>query len=1032
MLFYAGVSSRVGDVDSGTTTTDYMKEEMERGITIQSALVTLQWDPSRLHMQKTATQEMEAGAAGGGPPTPNSSSKPLGTAETEDHTHRIYLLDTPGHADFTIEVERSVRVVDGVVAVLDAAAGVQAQSYTVLSQSVRHGVPIIGFINKMDKSNANFFASVASLQHKLQVEPLLLQLPLEGDGGEFQGVVDLITLECCRFGGQHGERVEITPALPSRQGSGAAASDLSAAQVAQVLEFRHQLLAQLTAADDPLSERFIHALDATDGDEAAAELAIAPAEIRAAIRRVLLSPPPALQVVTRVSGRAGHVPLMDAICHYLPSPLERRVQGLTEKGAPTSSWPLPPSPSSSSPLPPTLARGGGAASLDALLAASPLLALAFKVCHTTNPATGRREPLVYLRLYSGVLLSGTGRAGAVLFNRTRQVDVLRPGEVGAVFLRKTFTGDTLFAPPARRPRQAGRKGLDRRRPSPPPPTFRKSASSPATPVKSEEEEAEEEEEEGIYLLEGIEAPPPVLAYAIEAATAAQSQQLDTALAELTREDPSLSFRVDDFGNRVLQGLGELHLEIALSRLQNEYQLSCRLLRATVAYRETLAPPSFTEEEDPKVPQGFIRPHKFLSHQHGAPYAELVLSIQPLRSTGDMERLHEGGARMAAAEPRDDRDPDLYDAGAVPQFVLAPGALAVVVSGGTAGGSRQDASVRTAEGRKNLQEWRLAVHEGFSSAVADVARMGPWAGMPLHGVAVVLHHFRRLAGGSAGGAPAGETAYAHGAGASQALVDSGVAGVLPPASQALASMAREVLLPLVRDIAREGATALLEPIMLVEIHLTEPGFTGEVVRELNERQALFIDIHGGPHQQVITAHVPMGCLTKFSVALRTAVKGHATLSLQLHSYRRLRDPQTVKRILKSRGITTSNNKWAAMEEDAVERLGLLHHTPTNLLHPLVPLRLQRSSRRSPHNEEGGGRRSNIILKNGRRKEGDGFHLVSSRCENQTNNKQNKNKNTRPQGRRRTTPLSYAGCLHGAPVACRGTDSNTIVFLSSFLD
>lgn len=928
MLYYAGVVKRVGDVDAGTTTTDYMKEEMERGITIQSALVTLQW-----------------------------------------RNHSLYLLDTPGHADFTVEVERSVRVVDGVVALLDASAGVQAQSYTVLAQSVKYGVPVIGFINKMDKSNADFWMSVRSIQVKLQVEPLVLQLPLQGEAGELTGILDLVQLQCYEFHGEHGELVRTTPLFPTAscppQGEGGigtpsaedgekkknpsdipGSTNISEEDRRRALEHRHQLLTQLTAVDDALSEQLILALDETDGDEEAAERRIPAEAIQAAIRRAVVRPPPASSNKSQREGRPrrflvpvlcgaarrdfGVQPLLDAIVDYLPSPMERVVTGWSQSKAPVSMPPLPPA------LLQRSATAQAVVSTDVLLRC-PLLALAFKVCHTTNPATGKREPLVYIRVYSGVLRSAqSGMGQRVLLNRSKQVEEkvgplyvlhantpievkeLRPGEVGALFLKKTYTGDTLYAPPMAGANPSHAKRGPATIPSrPPPQTFRKpdptSASAAAEKRKEElvkevaggrggggdghsgaavpQDEANyDAEDEEVFLLEGIDTPPPVLSYAIEAATPAQSQALDTALAELLREDPSLSSNQDDYGNRVLHGLGELHLEIALSRLRHEYDLDCRLLRAIVAYRETLIEPRHVEK-------------MVVTHQ-GAPFAEITLSAVPLHCEEELraalsktqsDNKQTAAAADTAAEGDEWDDPERYDSNAMPQFCVSSEALVSMVA--PAGSSTSPPHPLRLDEKKNLREWHRALSAGFGKSVEEVCRMGPLAGMPLHGVLFTLQSFRRL-----------------GAGEGSATAS------LPPDERVVAAVARNVLLPLMQGKTGEveysnssssssspspaaaapatAGTGILEPIMLIEVHLAEDGYVAEVIRCLNERQALWIDCTS--QERTVLAHVAMRFLGKFSSELRAAVKGHASLSMQLHSYRLITDKTVQHQILQSRG------------------------------------------------------------------------------------------------------------------------------------
>lgn len=978
MLYYAGVVKRVGDVDSGTTTTDYMQDEMERGITIQSALVTLRWQG-----------------------------------------HPIYLLDTPGHADFTVEVERSVRVVDGVVALLDASAGVQAQSYVVLSQSIKYGVPVVFFINKMDKFNANFDMSVKSIEEKLKIESLLLQFPLKGDDGEFTGVIDLVQLQCYRFGGHHGEVVECTPIFKGgKQLSSVAVernSVLGEGQLQEVLACRHQLLIQLTAVDDILSEQFITALDEADGNEERVEITLPSEFIQAAIRRVMITPPSSSSNGSTREGRPRRIlcpvlcgaarkdigvqPLLDAIVDYLPSPLERNLSGVNASGLPVTMpmKALVHSPSSSSFFSfPAVFSSPSTAALHmpppakeaSVLLEMPFWALAFKVCHTTNPASGKREALVYIRIFSGVLRSTGGgargsmrgaSAGArVLQNRSQgveervgalyvlhantpiEVDALRPGEVGALFLKKTYTGDTLYAPPhipfGSAPKTDG-KGVGSgcyHRSSSSPVSFSeankvidgvkekvqlvknvqdcltsKTPSGTATPTRagvaltstelpSNSSKDVETFPDEVYLLEGISTPPPVLSYSIEAATAGQAQRLDAALLELTREDPSLSFHTDDYGNRVLQGLGELHLEIALSRLRHEYALQCRLLHALVEYRETFLSSRRVD-------------HISVSSDHpgGSPYAELTLSVDPChhwdRNSQRGEKPEELMMRdKTSAEGCDEEDEGFYASSATPQFILSSSLFSAgedpPLSASSGGIAMSSVGARIEE-KKRLREWARALEESFQHSIMETSRLGPLAGMPLHGIVFTLEFFRVLGDGG-GVSPSGKR----------------VPTSLPPDQRVLRGLARNAVLALIRqreekkgekheDVpahggeqekpkklscgsvglkkrqsVAEGDVGILEPIMRVEVHFTEAGYAGEVVRTLHERRALWIDISNSSLERggTIEALVPMRRLTNYSSALRAAVKGHATLSVHLHSYQLVREESVRRKILKNRG------------------------------------------------------------------------------------------------------------------------------------
>ncbi|KPA85246.1 putative mitochondrial Mitochondrial elongation factor G [Leptomonas pyrrhocoris] len=768
MLFYSGVTKRVGDVDSGTTTTDFMKEEADRGITIQSAAVSLQWKSCDIN-----------------------------------------LIDTPGHVDFTVEVERAMRVVDGVVALFDASAGVQAQSYTVLQQSRKFQVPLLAFVNKMDKYNADFQMSVASIRDKLQVEPLLLQLPLHGEDGSFAGVVDVLAQTACRFGGQNGSEVQRTNldeasgadgqrASSPSGGTGAVAHELPHV-VRAMRSARHDVVAQLTAVDDTLSEQFIEQLDATDGDEAEAERRLSTWALQAAVRRCVVHPPhgrpPLLPVLCGASRRdQGVQPLLDAITCYLPSPADRHPTGLTRDGIPVA-------------LPPASAAR-----------TVSTVALAFKVTHAVHPLKGQRLPLVFLRVYSGMItpraqLANHSRGQTEVVeklyvmhaNQPVEVPCLAAGQIGAAFLTHTYTGDTLFAHPSQHLLQA----------------------------KARVKKGEVKEE--VYTLEGIDAPPAVISFSIEAATRNQVELLKDALAELTREDPSLRVSENEQGTMVVSGMGELHLEIIMSRLSNEYQVKCRLLRAIIEYRETLRTTQAVEKH-----VGFF---------NELPYAECSLEMRPLLEDGercgpnDHCRFRMDNAFVAS-----------YLAGYQQQQQQQQ-------RGGMSSGGR-------ANDVRNAKEELRVISTTFQSAVDACMRLGPLAGLPMHGVEVVLTSFRKTAGSVLQG-------------------------------KSLSHVARSVLLDMLRA-TRKDDLALLEPMMEVEVHLSEPTYIGNVVSSLNEHKALTVDVQEDGRS--VKAIVAMRNTLHYTMELRKAVKGHANLFMKLHHYQVLEEKTVISRILKNLGIT----------------------------------------------------------------------------------------------------------------------------------
>ena len=462
LLYFSGVEHRIGEVDEGTATMDYLAEERERGITIAAAATTIPW-----------------------------------------RGHSIHLIDTPGHVDFTVEVERSLRVLDGAVLVVDAVAGVQAQSETVWRQLRRHHVPAVAFVNKCDRAGADFLAAAASLERRLGARPLLLQYPYFEDG-HLVGVVDLLgqrALEFAHASAAHGHSHE--------HEDGPCVVPIPPAVADEVGVLRSELVDALAEFDDALMATVL------DGREPSVEA------LRAAVRVAVLSES-ALPVLCGAALRSiGIEPLLDAVVDYLPSPLDvGAVRGVDPNtGAVLERAPEP----------------DGA-----------LLALAFKV------QADAHGDVHFLRIYAGKL-----RAGAHLYNpRSRAHErvgrILRvhadahiaieeagPGEIVAVTgLHHTTTGDTL---------------CDERAP---------------------------------IVLESLTVPEPVIEMVLEPRSTLDRDKLRHALKRLEREDPTFHQREDEAsGQWLLGGMGELHLEVALHRLQRDYGVEAAMGRPRVAYRE---------------------------------------------------------------------------------------------------------------------------------------------------------------------------------------------------------------------------------------------------------------------------------------------------------------------------------------------------------------------------------------------------------------------------------------------------------------
>ena len=459
ILYYTGRTYKLGEVHEGAAVMDWMEQEQERGITITSAATTCEW-----------------------------------------HEHWINIIDTPGHVDFTVEVERSLRVLDGAVAVFDGVAGVEPQTETVWRQADRYHVPRICFINKMDRVGADFFVAVDSIEERLGAVPLVMQIPI-GEEGDFTGVVDLVEMEAHMWAGDDG-RTWTTGPIPAEYEASAE-------------EYRGRMLEQVADVDEKLLEKYLE------------DVVISPGEITTAVRTGTLQ-----HLFTPVfCGSAfrnkGVQLLLDAVVDYLPSPTDTpAVQGF-----------LPDSEMLASRAPED---------------AEPFAALAFKI--VSDPHVGK---LTYFRVYSGraskggsVLNSTTGRKerlGRLLRmhanHREDREDVFTGDIVAAVGLKHTSTGDTLTA-----------------------------VGHP-------------------LLLEAMSFPAPVISVAIEPRSKADQEKLTDSLGRLAEEDPTFLVRTDqETGQRIISGMGELHLDILVDRLVREFGVDANVGRPQVAYRETIKGP----------------------------------------------------------------------------------------------------------------------------------------------------------------------------------------------------------------------------------------------------------------------------------------------------------------------------------------------------------------------------------------------------------------------------------------------------------
>jgi elongation factor G len=455
VLYYTGINYKIGEVHEGTATMDWMVQEQERGITITSAATTCFW-----------------------------------------RDHRINIIDTPGHVDFTIEVERSLRVLDGAVAVFCAVGGVEPQSETVWRQADKYRVPRIAFINKMDRVGAEYERVAGEIREKLKATPVLLQIPI-GAEEKFGGVVDLVEQRALIWDDDRlGADYRVGP-IPEELAEKAAA-------------YRDRLIEALSDHDDSIMELYL------EGKSPTSE------QLKAAIRSATLK----IELIPVLMGSAfrnkGVQPMLDAVVDYLPAPIDLPpVTGKLEGGKTAERWPRDDEPFS---------------------------ALAFKIM--TDPYIGT---LTFLRVYSGKLESGSsvlnstkgrreriGRLVKMHANKREEITEVFAGDICAVGLRDTTTGDTLC--------------------------------DPAAPI----------------VLEAIEFPDPVIQIAIEPKTKADQEKLGEALQKLAKEDPSFRVSVNrETAQTLIAGMGELHLEIIVDRMLREFKVDANIGKPQVAYRETI-------------------------------------------------------------------------------------------------------------------------------------------------------------------------------------------------------------------------------------------------------------------------------------------------------------------------------------------------------------------------------------------------------------------------------------------------------------
>ena len=466
ILFYTGLTHKIGEVHDGAATMDWMAQEQERGITITSAATTAFW-------------------------------------KYNDEKYKINLIDTPGHVDFTVEVERSLRVLDGAVAAFCAVGGVEPQSETVWRQADKYNVPRIGYVNKMDRSGANFFEVVRQVHDVLGANPCPIEIPI-GSEETFKGVVDLIKMKAVFW---HDETM----------GADYVLEEIPAGLVDEAEQWRDKMLEKVAEYDDDLMSKYF--------DDPST---ITEEEIKRALRKATLS----MDLVPMICGSSfknkGVQYLLDAVCAYLPSPVDAgEVEGHSVDNPDEVVTRHP--------------------SSDA-----PLCALAFKIA--TDPYVGR---LTFFRVYSGDMVAGSyiyntrsGKKERVsrLFqmhsNKQNPMEAIGCGDIGAgVGFKDIRTGDTLCA------------------------------------------------EDAPMVLEAMEFPDPVIGIAVEPKTQKDLDKLGVGLQKLAEEDPTFRVETnEETGQTVISGMGELHLDIIIDRLRREFKVECNQGRPQVTYKEAITRP----------------------------------------------------------------------------------------------------------------------------------------------------------------------------------------------------------------------------------------------------------------------------------------------------------------------------------------------------------------------------------------------------------------------------------------------------------
>merc|ERR1719375_2344975 len=483
ILFYTGKTYKIGEVHEGGATMDWMEQEQERGITITSAATTCYWDPAE---------------------------KGCGGASVNPGEHRMNIIDTPGHVDFTLEVERSLRVLDGAVACFDGVAGVEPQTETVWRQADKYNVPRMCFLNKMDRTGANFYFCVDTIVDLLGAKPCVLQLPI-GKEGDFKGVVDLVQMKAIIWNDESlGATFEITD-IPDVE-----TADGKPSLVAQAQEYHEKLVELAVEEDEDLLMGYL------DGEEPSQ------ADLKRCIRSGTLKNHFVPVLLGTAFKNKGVQPLLDAVIDYMPSPDDvEAIKGTSLDGE---------------------------TAMERISSDDePFSALAFKIM--TDPFVGT---LTFCRIYSGQLNAGDSVYNSVKGQRERVGRMLQmhandrtevksavAGDIIAVAgLKQTTTGETLC------------------------------------------------DKDQAVILEKMDFPEPVISVAVEAKSKKDQEKMGEALARLAAEDPSFRTKYDEENAQtIISGMGELHSEIIVDRLQREFGAEANVGAPQVSYREAITAPA---------------------------------------------------------------------------------------------------------------------------------------------------------------------------------------------------------------------------------------------------------------------------------------------------------------------------------------------------------------------------------------------------------------------------------------------------------